>query len=160
MVKNLPVMWQTWVWSLGWKDPLEEDMATHSSILVWRIPWTEEPGGLWSVGSQSWIWLKQLGTHASLMVVYFITEIWLFWSSSLILPHSFIAMLLATTNLFPLPVSFQVCFSFNPRVSENIWYLSSSVWFISTYCRALKVHPCCHKWPAFVLSYDNNIPHM
>ena len=43
---------ETWVWSLGWEDPLEEGMATHSSILAWRIPWTEEPGGLQSLGSQ------------------------------------------------------------------------------------------------------------
>ena len=42
------------VQSLGWEDPLEKEMATHSSILVWRIPWTEEPGGLQSTGSQSW----------------------------------------------------------------------------------------------------------
>ena len=45
MVKNLPAI-QTWVQSLGWEDPLGEGMATHSSILAWRIPWTEEPGGL------------------------------------------------------------------------------------------------------------------
>ena len=45
-------MWETWVRSLGWKDPLEEGMAPHSSILAWRIPWTEEPGGLQSMGSQ------------------------------------------------------------------------------------------------------------
>ena len=45
MVKNPPALWETWVRSLGWEDPLEETMATHSSILVWRIPWTEEPGG-------------------------------------------------------------------------------------------------------------------
>jgi len=41
-----------WVWSLGWEDPLEEEMATHSSIFAWEIPWTEEPGGLQSIGSQ------------------------------------------------------------------------------------------------------------
>ena len=46
MVKNLPAMWETWVQSLGWEDSLEEGMATHSSILAYRIPWTEEPGGL------------------------------------------------------------------------------------------------------------------
>ena len=46
LVKNLPAMWQTWVRSLGWEDPLEKEMATHSSILAWKIPWTEEPGGL------------------------------------------------------------------------------------------------------------------
>ena len=46
MVKNLPAMQEIWVRSLGWEDPLEEEMATHSSILAWRVPWTEEPGGL------------------------------------------------------------------------------------------------------------------
>ena len=51
-VKNLPAMSETWVWSLGWKDALEKGMATHSRILAWRIPWTEEPGGLQSMGSQ------------------------------------------------------------------------------------------------------------
>ena len=52
MVKNPPAMWETWVQSLGQEDSLEEGMATHYSILAWRIPWTEEPGGLRSVGSQ------------------------------------------------------------------------------------------------------------
>ena len=51
-LKCLPAMWETWVRSLGWEDSLEKDMATHSSILAWRIPWTEEPGGLQSMGSQ------------------------------------------------------------------------------------------------------------
>ena len=51
-VKNLPAMQETQVWSLCWKDPLEKGMATHSSIHAWRIPWTEEPGGLQSMGSQ------------------------------------------------------------------------------------------------------------
>ena len=52
MVKNLPAMQETWVWCLGWKDPLGKGMATHSSSLAWRIPWTEEPIGLQSMGSQ------------------------------------------------------------------------------------------------------------
>ena len=51
-VKNLPAMLETRVQSLGWDDPLEKGMATHSSILAWKIPWTEEPGGLQSMGSQ------------------------------------------------------------------------------------------------------------
>ena len=54
-VKNPPVMQETqetWVQSLGQEDPLEKEMATHSSIVAWRIPWTEEPGGLQSMGSQ------------------------------------------------------------------------------------------------------------
>ena len=50
MVKNLPAMWETWVRSLGWEDPLEKGMSTHSSIFAWRIPWTEKPGE--SMGSQ------------------------------------------------------------------------------------------------------------
>ena len=52
LLKHLPAMWETWVRSLGREDPLEEEMATHSSILAWRIPWMEEPGGLQSTGSQ------------------------------------------------------------------------------------------------------------
>ena len=54
VVKCLPAMWETQVQSLGWEDLLEREMATHSSILAWRIPWTEEPGRLQSMGSQSW----------------------------------------------------------------------------------------------------------
>ena len=52
LVKNLPAIRETWVQSLGWKDPQKKGMATHSSILVWKIPWTEEPRGLQSMGSQ------------------------------------------------------------------------------------------------------------
>ena len=51
-VKNLPAMQEIQVRSLGWEDPLEKGMATHSSILAWEIPWTEEPGGLQSMGLQ------------------------------------------------------------------------------------------------------------
>ena len=51
-VKRLPAVRETWVQSLGWEDPLEKEMAPHSSTLAWKIPWTEEPGGLQSMGSQ------------------------------------------------------------------------------------------------------------
>ena len=51
-VKHLPAMQETRVWSLGWEDPLEKEMATHSNVLAWRIPWTKEPGGLQSMGLQ------------------------------------------------------------------------------------------------------------
>ena len=55
VVKNLPGMLETRVQSLGWEDPLEQEIATHSSILAWEIPWTEKPGRLQSMGSQkSW----------------------------------------------------------------------------------------------------------
>ena len=53
MVKNLPAVQETWVQSLGWEDSLEKEIAIHSSILVWEIPWTEEPGGLQSMGSDT-----------------------------------------------------------------------------------------------------------
>ena len=59
MVKNLPTMQETWVRSLGWEDPL----ATHSSILAWRIPWTEEPGGLQSKGHKESDTTEQLRFH-------------------------------------------------------------------------------------------------
>ena len=52
MIKKPPAMQETWVQSLGWEDPLEKGMATHSSILAWRIPWTEEPGSQNSLVSQ------------------------------------------------------------------------------------------------------------
>jgi len=52
MVKNLPAMQEIWIRPLDWEDPLNKGMATHSSILAWRIPWTEEPGGLQSMGLQ------------------------------------------------------------------------------------------------------------
>ena len=52
MVKNLLAVWETRIRSLGWEDSLEKGMATYSSIFAWRIPWTEEPGGLQSIGSQ------------------------------------------------------------------------------------------------------------
>ena len=51
-VKRLPTMWETWVRSLDWEDPVQKEMATHSSILAWKIPWAEEPGGLQSMGRQ------------------------------------------------------------------------------------------------------------
>ena len=63
-VKILPAVQEARVQSLGQEDPLEKGMATHSSILAWRIPGTEEPRGLQSVKSQSWTRLKRLSTHA------------------------------------------------------------------------------------------------
>ena len=64
LVKNSPAMQETWVWSLDWEDSLEKEMATHSSTLAWRIPWTEEPGGLQSMGLQRQAWLSDEHTGA------------------------------------------------------------------------------------------------
>ena len=62
-MKNLPTMQETRVWSLGQEDPLDKGMATHPGILAWRIPWTEEPGGLQFMGSQSWTQLSNSHFH-------------------------------------------------------------------------------------------------
>ena len=79
-LKRLPTMWKAWVWSLDWEDPLEKELATHSSILAWRIPWTEEPGVLQSTGSHrvghDWVTSLSLlimkGLYARLRALNFI----------------------------------------------------------------------------------------
>ena len=69
MVKNPPAMQETWVRSLGWEDPPEEGMAAHSSVLAWRTPWKEDPGGLQSVGSQRVEHMaERLSTELSLLL--------------------------------------------------------------------------------------------
>ena len=65
MVKNPPMMQETRIQSLGWEVPLEKGMAIHSSILAWRIPWTEKPGGLQSMGSQRVRHNRVTNTHTS-----------------------------------------------------------------------------------------------
>ena len=70
IVKNRPAMQETWVWSLGQEDPLEKQMATHSSILAWRIPWTEKPGGLQSMGSQRVRHDWATNTHTKIDISY------------------------------------------------------------------------------------------
>ena len=70
MVKNLPVMLETGVGFRGWEDPLEKGMATHSSILAWRIPWTEEPGGLQSMGSQESDTTERLSLSRGIQSLY------------------------------------------------------------------------------------------
>ena len=72
MVKNLTAMKETWVQSLGWEDSLENRMATQSSILMWRIPWTEEPGGQQSMGLQSQTQLSDF--HFTLNQLFYFWE--------------------------------------------------------------------------------------
>ena len=67
-LKHLPAMWEAWVRSLGWEDPLEKEMATHSSILAWRIPWTEELGGLQSTGRQELDTTERLHFHLNKLI--------------------------------------------------------------------------------------------
>ena len=106
-LKRLPLMRETWVWSLGQEDPLEKDMATHSSILAWRILWTEEPGGLQSTGSLSRTWLSDLTFNFSTFLYN-----WMVWSScslgthkSLLQHHSSKASVLWHSALFMVQLS-------------------------------------------------------
>ena len=85
-VKHLPIMRETRVWSLGWEDPLEKEMATHSSTLAWKIPWTEKPGRLQSMGLQrvghDWAtFLSFLSFHDLKWKWKFLSRVWLFETS-------------------------------------------------------------------------------
>ena len=77
LVRNPPAMRESWVWSLGQEDPLEKGIATHSSILAWRNPWTEDPGRLRVAESNTteWIPLLLLGSHSSLFFFFFLGKI-------------------------------------------------------------------------------------
>ena len=79
-LKHLPAMWETWVRSLGQEDPLEKEMANHSSILAWRIPWTKDPGRLQSTGSQrvGHDWATSLSLSLSFSSAQSLSPVWLF----------------------------------------------------------------------------------
>ena len=88
-VKCPPAMWETWVWTLGWEHPLEKEMATDSSTLAWRIPWTEEPGRLQSMGSKrvghDWVTSPNLKTSREIFFlspsdVYIKSLLYLFYT--------------------------------------------------------------------------------
>ena len=68
-LKRLPAMWETWVRSLGGEDPLEKEMATHSSILAWRMPWVEELGGLQSTGHKESDTTERLHFHFQITIM-------------------------------------------------------------------------------------------
>ena len=82
-VKNLPAMQETWVWSLVWEDPLEKGIAPHSNILAWRIPWTEEPNGLQSMGLQRVRHDWAMNTQVIFFISFFILLIY-HWMTFLI----------------------------------------------------------------------------
>ena len=80
LVKNLPAMWETWVWSLGWEDPLDKGKATHSSILAWRIPWT-----IVHRVAKSWTWLSDFQKQSYIITIaklHYLGENFLFWRYS------------------------------------------------------------------------------
>ena len=87
LVKNRPAILETWVLSLGWEDPLEKGLATHSSILSWRIPWTEEPGRLQSMGLQKVGRDWTTKTSSILHMVMYVFKCYSFNSSHLSYPH-------------------------------------------------------------------------
>ena len=78
VIKHLPTMWETRVQSLGWEDPLEKEMATHSSTLAWKIPWTEECGGLQCMGSQRvrHDWTSEHPAESSVQYLRFTNRLW------------------------------------------------------------------------------------
>ena len=133
-VKNLPTMQETWVWFLGWEDPLEEGMATRSCILAWRIPWTEEPGKLQSMG-----WQRIRCNWSDLACLH----VW--WSEN----NNFINMLIETQ----IPVKIYIFLSF-----FIIWVfvlqalpIQTSVWHM-----VLHVRDCCCCYYIINLNYISN----
>ena len=74
-LKRLPAMWETWVRSLGWEDPLEKEMATHFRILAWRIPWMEELGGLQSTGHKESDTTSLSLSYSDIYIIYLIYNI-------------------------------------------------------------------------------------
>ena len=81
-------MQETWIWSLGQEDPLEEGMATHSDILDRRIPWTEEPGSLSQWGPKEWDMTEQLSTYTCMHKVYMVETVTVFIFYSFIVKNS------------------------------------------------------------------------
>ena len=86
-------MQEMWVWYLGWEDSLEDEMATHSSIFAWRIPWTEEPGRLQSMGSQEWdtTWWPNHHHQSENQWGYFPQRVSLFLAAFLFPPYSYLS---------------------------------------------------------------------
>ena len=117
-LKHLPAMWETWVRSLGWEAPLEKEMATHSSILAWRIPWREEPSRLHSMGSQrvGHNWATSLSCFASM---------WNKCNASLNIHLALLFFGTGMKTLFPVLCHcwvFQIC-----------WYIECNTWTTSSF---------------------------
>ena len=106
MVMNPPTMQKTWVRSLGWEDPLKEGMETHSSILAWRIPWTEEPDGLQTMGSQR-VGHDWVTKHSTALCCFGVKY----------------SVYIGAVKKFICIISFQI-----PHIRDDIWYFPFSVW--------------------------------
>ena len=139
-VKHLPTIWETWVWSPGWEDTLEKEMATHSSTLAWKIPWMKEPSMLQSMGSQSQtqnvplvslIFLKRslvfpilsfssISLHWSLRKV-FLSLLAILWNSAFRWVYLFflLCLLLLFSHLFLRPPQTPVCLFAFPFLGDG-----------------------------------------
>ena len=104
-VRRLPAIWETWVQSLGWEHPLEKEMATHSSILAWRIPWTEEPGGLQSVGLQrvGHDWVTSFSSKFQVYSILWLTIVTLLYIRAPECISCISETLYPLTSIFPFP---------------------------------------------------------
>ena len=106
LVKNLPATWETWVWSLGWEDPLEKGKATHSSILAWRIPWTMESSGV----SKSRTQLSNFHFHFLFMIICTaITYSFSFIILTLLILREIVLMTQMLSIKFTIEQSFGLC---------------------------------------------------
>ena len=129
MVENMPAMQETWVWSLGLEDSLEKEMATHSSILAWRIPWTEGPGGLQSMGLQrvghDWATNTYTCTFTVLFLDFWdrILDHWLYLLTYLT-HYFFLHLEVYIVIIFILPEVFSLAFSL---VYAFWWQISLSI---------------------------------
>ena len=128
MLKNLPEMWESWVWSLGQKDALEKEMATHSSILAWRIPLTEEPGELQSLGLQKvghhWATNTHTHTHTHTQTHGMILRCWCFvrfvWLLLLLLFFPF--------SLNWMSITGTLCLPYHCILGADNWFSSFCRW--------------------------------
>ena len=143
MVKNLPAMQETWVWSLGQEDPLEKGMEPHSSILAWWILWTEEPGGLQSMG------LQREGqdstttkyTHPSTL------SHWVLMRPFLRSPGNWVSPTTGLTSIFVITLDLDLGWSYCPHLYIRVCNLMSMGWHQREVCETgmrlcVHIHIC------------------
>ena len=127
--KDSPAMQETWVWSLGWEDPLEKEMSTHSSVLAWRIPWTEEPGGV----TKSWTWLGDyVDSYDISPSLWVFEQFCTFWHYKIL--HTHLLYLVPALRIIHLSKSFD---SFYWRI-----ILETKIWVLLLLSRFSRVRLC------------------
>ena len=144
-VKNLPPMQKTQVWTLGWEDPQEKEMATQSGILAWRIPWTEEPGGLQSMGSACKDWVTK---HSTLLIRSVLAHILFSAELNSPIPVHF-GLLVHKMSVFTLAIScfdhFQLALIHGPNIPGSYAILLFTVSDLASFTSHI------HKWVLFFL---------